>query len=121
MKKSDDPKVQKFLDEVQCFDIEKFNILQKSREIVFAEDAKTMERIMYGGIMFSRKKDFGGVFVSKNHVSFEFTQGVFFSDLKKNLEGLGRFRRHLKLKSVADISEKDVEFFVKQAFKVLDS
>ena len=114
MRKSNNTKVQTFLNEVECFDSQKHTILQKSREIVFAENKNVTERIMYGGIMFTSSKDFGGIFVSKNHVSFEFSQGFQFNDPQSLLEGTGKFRRHLKLKSVADISEKNLSFFVKQ-------
>ena len=36
-------------------------------------------------------------------------------DPKKLLEGTGKFRRHLKIKSFEDVSDKEVAFFVKQA------
>ena len=70
---------------------------------------------MYGGIMFSQLKDFGGVFVYKNHISFEFSDGYRFDDATKLLQGSGKYRRHLKIKSRADIEIKKVYFFVKQA------
>ncbi len=115
MKKSKDNLVQQFLDELKDFDSEKCNILQIMREIVFTRYPKVSERIMYSGIMFSLGKDFGGLFVSKNHVSFEFSNGYKFADPKKLLEGTGKFRRHLKIKSLIDIEEKEIDFFVKQA------
>lgn len=39
---------------------------------------------MYGGIMFSPGDDFGGLFVYKNHVSFEFGNGAKFVAPHKN-------------------------------------
>lgn len=124
-KKSKDERVQKFLDDVMMHDDEKFNIMEALRKIVFANHGKTNERMMYGGIMFSMKGDkkdtakkdvdFGGIFVRKHHVSFEFGNGFAFDDPKKLLEGTGKFRRHLKIKSIADVKDKDVDFFVKQA------
>ena len=36
------------------------------------------------------------------------------NDPKKLLEGTGKFRRHLKIRSLSDIKDKKVEFFVKQ-------
>ena len=95
-------------------DDEKFNILVKLREIVFNNYPETNERIMYGGIMFSLEDDFGGLFVSKNHISFEFSNGFRMDDPKNLLEGTGKFRRHLKIKSFDGIEDKDVQFFVKQ-------
>ena len=114
MKKSKNEQAQKFLDEIAECDIEKYDVLQKLRKIVFAAYPKTSERIMYGGIMFSLEDDFGGLFVRKNHISFEFVNGFKMKDSKKLLEGTGKLRRHLKIISLADIKDKEVEFFVKQ-------
>ncbi|XDD46907.1 DUF1801 domain-containing protein [Leptospira sp. WS39.C2] len=114
MKKSNDEKVQYFLDEIKIKNEGQFKILQKLRELVFKAYPKTIERIMYGGIMFSLVEDFGGIFLSKNHISFEFGKGFLMKDPKKLLEGTGKFRRHLKIKSIEDIKNKDVDFFIKQ-------
>ena len=99
MEKSENEQVQRHLEEIMMFNDEQFNILQKLREIVFKAYPKTNERIMYGGIMFSLNDDFGGVFVRKNHVSFEFGNGFAMADPDKLLEGSGKFRRHLKIRS----------------------
>ena len=117
MKKSKNEQVQKFLDEIMKIDEEKFLILQTLREIVFSIYPKTSERLMYGGIMFSLEDDFGGLFVRKNHVSFEFGSGIHMNDPFKMLEGSGKFRRHLKIRSLSDIEDKKVDFFVKQSLK----
>jgi len=117
MKRSKDNEVQNFLVELKRFDSEKYKIVQLARDIVLAEFPKVSERIIYGGIMFTLDKDFGGLFVSKKHVSFEFTDGYTFRDPKKLLEGTGKFRRHLKLKSNDDVEGKEVSFFVKQVAK----
>ena len=115
MNKSKDEKVQKFLEEIMICKSEQYSILQKLREIVFEKYPQVKERMMYGGIMFSLKNDFGGVFIRKNHVSFEFGKGFIMKDPKKLLEGTGEFRRHLKIKSLDDIKNKNVGFFVNQA------
>jgi hypothetical protein len=73
------------------------------------------ERMMYGGIMFTLEKDFGGVFAYKDHVSLEFSQGSQFNDPNKLLQGSGKFRRHLKFSSSEDVDDKMVLFFVDQA------
>lgn len=117
MRKSKNPEVQNWLEELEAFDDEKFAIVVDARKIVLATYSKVSERIIYGGIMFTLGDDIGGLFVSKNHVSFEFSQGYQFKDPKKVLEGAGKFRRHLKLKSRSDVKDKTVEFFVKQAGK----
>ena len=114
MKKSKNEQVQKFLEEIMMFNDEQFIILQKLREIVFKIYPKTNERMMYGGIMFSLEDDFGGIFVRKNHISFEFINGFTMKDPKKVLEGTGKFRRHLKIRLLEDIKDKNVDLFVRQ-------
>lgn len=69
-------------------------------------------RTMYGGTVFEiRHGDansrFGGVFVSKSHVSLEFTRGVDLTDHGNFLEGTGKRRRHIKLFEVDDITTKN--------------
>ena len=110
--KTANPEVQKWLDELHDFDSKKFVIVTNARAIVFKLYPKVAERIIYGGVMFTLDKDFGGLFVSKRHVSFEFTDGYLFTDPKKMLEGKGKYRRHLKLRQVADIARKDVNSFI---------
>lgn len=114
MKTSTDIKVQKFIDHIKVFDSTKYQILEKLRSIVFDNHPKVDERMMYGGIIFSIKDDFGGVFVYKNHVSFEFGYGYKLSDPEKLLEGGGKYRRHLKIRSMDDIEMKKFDFFIKQ-------
>ena len=115
MEKSENEQVQRHLEEIMMFNDEQFNILQKLREIVFKIYPKTNERIMYGGIMFSLDDDFGGIFVRKNHISFEFGNGFTMNDPDKLLEGKGKLRRHLKIRSLSDIDNNNVIFFVKQS------
>ena len=115
MKKSKNEQVQKFIDEIMTFIPEKFEILKDLRQIVIVNYPDVQERIMYGGIMFSLEDDFGGLFVRKNHISFEFSFGVDMNDPDKILEGTGKYRRHLKIRNIADIKDKQVDFFVKQS------
>ena len=114
MKKSNDIETQKFIDNIEILDSIKYQILNKLREVVFDKYPKVRERIMYGGIMFSLKEDFGGVFVYEKHISFEFSDGYRFNDTENILEGKGKYRRHLKLKSLDDIETKKVDYFVRQ-------
>jgi len=69
--------------------------------------------------MFSKNdEDFGGIFPSKKHVSFEFTNGIELVDKNIMLEGKGKYRRHLKIQSIADIKDKQVEYFINQIVQV---
>lgn len=116
MNLSESKEVQDFLEEILTTDEEKSSILKELREMVFTNFEETNEKIMYGGIMFSNQRDenWGGVFAYKNHVSFEFTEGFKLQDPNNILDGAGKKRRHIKIKSLADIEEKKVESFIKE-------
>jgi len=116
MKAIKNEEVKNFLKGIMIIDTEKYNSLMEIREIVFNIYPETDERIMYGGIMVSvNSEDFSGLFVRQKHISLEFSNGFLMKDPNKLLEGNGKFRRHLKIKTKEDIEKKDVFFFVKQA------
>ena len=114
MKQSQNKAVQELISDIEMYNPDKFEMFMKLRDIVFHHHPKTQERVMYGGIMFSLANDYGGLFVRKKHISFEFIDGVEFEDPDKILEGKGKFRRHLKLRSQEDIESKKVSYYVKQ-------
>ncbi len=80
-------------------------------------------RTMYGGTMFETqpgvpKTGFCGVFSYQNHVSLEFSNGAALGDPQAVLEGKGKFRRHIKLRTMAEIAEKSVEDYLGRAISV---
>lgn len=115
--KSANKEVQVFIEKLGNTDSVKHQIIEASRKLVFENYSNTTERMMYGGILFSLEEDFGGVFAYKNHVSFEFSIGYQFNDPEKLLEGNGKYRRHVKIKSLDEVNTKRLDFFVKQAQK----
>lgn len=90
-------------------------------EAVSAEVAPELSaRAMYGGIMLEREVGVavtavGGYFAYAAHMSFEFSHGARLDDPAGHLEGKGKARRHLKLRSVDDVAAKDVAGFLAQA------
>lgn len=62
------------------------------------------------------KQFVGGVFVYKDHVSVEFSNGATFDDAAGQLEGKGKARRHIKLRALGDIEGKDLAIYLRQAF-----
>ena len=117
MKRSIDLKTQQFIDNIKVVDSTKYQILTILRDMVFAKYPTVKEKIMYGGILFSLTEEFSGVFVYQNHISIEFSKGFKFNDPTNLLEGKGKYRRHLKIRSLDDIETKKVDFFVKQSKK----
>jgi len=116
MKKVKNEEVQNFLNDIKAMDTEKYNAMIEMREIIFDTFPKTVEKMMYGGIVFFLNDEmFGGLFAYKNHLTFEFSKGFLMEDLNNFLEGKGKYRRHLKILSKDDILGKEVKSFVEQA------
>lgn len=116
MKKSENVEVQKFLDEIKMIDAEKSDILFEIRQIIFDFFPTTDERIMYDGIVFFFNDEmFSGLFLNKKHVTLEFSKGFLMKDPHDFLEGRGKYRRHLKTRTMEDLVNNDVRFFVQQA------
>lgn len=107
----------KFLNELKSHDKEKYIIVKQLRSVIL-ETCKADEEIKYGGLLYSKNKPFTGLFVSKAHVSMEFSEGAQFDDNKKLLQGIGKHRRHLKFTSASEINKTVVKNFLIQALKL---
>lgn len=77
-------------------------------------------RPMYGGTVLELKKGepasrVGGIFEYADHVSLEFTHGASFDDPGSLLEGAGKARRHIKLRTEEEVSSKGCRRFLNLA------
>ena len=87
-------------------------------------DAST--RAMYGGTVIEMrdrdpKSRIGGIFSYEAHVSLELTNGSFLDDPEGHLEGGGKQRRHVKLRSLEDIEGKTCRAFLRAAISDFQS
>jgi hypothetical protein len=101
--------------DLQAFNEPLHSLVQGVRAVVRAVAPAANEAVMYGGIMFAAPTPFCGVFAYKTHVSVEFGRGCDLEDHHHVLEGRGKFRRHIKLRSVEEIETKHVADYVAQA------
>lgn len=109
--------VENFIQDVLFIDEEKGAILTTLRTILQKTCPSLTEEIKYGGLVFNIGNDLlGGIFLRKKHISLEFSYGYLFQDVDRYLEGSGKYRRHLKVYSLNDISGKNAEYYIKQAF-----
>ena len=110
-------RIAKLLEDIRLLDPERFELVHALRKIILGLDSSITEEVKYGGILFSAEKPFCGIFSYARHVSLEFGEGASLPDKFKVLEGEGKLRRHIKLSSDQDISEKHVREYLALAFK----
>jgi len=109
-------KIEEFLEDIQFQSSEKFEILKSIREIFKDANPKLDEEIKYGGLVFNLSNTLmGGIFIYSEHISIEFSLGAELADPDKILEGKGKKRRHIKIRKIGDIQEKQVEMIVSSA------
>ena len=108
-------RVTRWLDDVRHTHPEHHALVQALRALVLGLDAAITEEVKYGGLLFGKAKHFCGVFAYTQHVSLEFGEGAALADAYQVLEGKGKGRRHIKLRSLEDANAKQALHYVKLA------
>lgn len=98
------------------------DIAQAVKALVTQIAPTTSFVVKYGGEVFVPDVDtpnafVGGVFIYKDHVSVEFSDGASLTDPRRRLEGKGKARRHLKLTAVRDVEDKDLASYLQQVLR----
>lgn len=94
------------LADIRLLGATQYEVVEAVRALVKKGFKPVDEEVKYGGILFSSGVPFCGVFAYKEHVSVEFGKGASIRDVFGHLEGAGKGRRHLKLRSIDDIGGK---------------
>ena len=110
-------RISKLLEDIRLMNPERFELVRTLRETIFSLAPSVSEEVKYGGLLFSVGEPFCGVFAYARHISVEFGAGASLPDKFKVLEGAGKLRRHIKLFSAEDISEKHVREYLVLALK----
>lgn len=114
-------RVQAFLDDLHHGQSDQFAILSPLRETILQSAPSISEEIKYGGILFSSRAAFCGVFPYAGHVTLELSGGAALPDRHGVLQGQGKLRRHIKLFAVSDIEDLHVQEYVELARRAADA
>ncbi len=110
-----DEKIEQLLSDWRLTHASLYAIAEGARAAVRAIAPEATERVMYGGLLFGAPDPFCGVFVYSAHVTMEFGRGAELQDPHRVLEGGGKFRRHIKLKTLDDIATKHLRDYIERA------
>lgn len=113
--------IEALLEDIRLVGEEQFQIVEAVRALMKTLVRPLSEEVKYGGILFASGPHFGGVFAYREHVSVEFSHGAAIKDPDGFLEGGGKGRRHIKLKSVSDISTKKLAKYLLLALEAAKS
>jgi hypothetical protein len=110
--------VDALLDDIRYINEAHYQLVQDVRALVRDLFKTASEEVKYGGIIFSSEVMFAGVFAYKEHVTVEFGEGAQIIDPFGFLEGSGKFRRHIKLKTTSDIEVRRLADYLRLALEV---
>lgn len=113
-------RVQSLLDDIYLLSPHNHEIIQTVRTLAQQSFADLTEEVKYGGILFSSRVQFGGLFSYRAHVSLEFSHGAKIADPYGLLEGKGKGRRHIKLYSLADVEGKKLAAYLVLALQAAE-
>jgi hypothetical protein len=113
--------VDDFLTALQMRDEERYALVERIRKLIHSVAPRVREEVKYGGLLFSGRSPFCGLFSYEGHVSLEFSRGALLPDRHKVLEGEGKLRRHIKLEKIGDLFKKNVREYVTLAFATVSS
>jgi hypothetical protein len=82
--------VQALLEDFRLLGEMQFTVVETVRALVKRTVSPLNEEVKYGGILFKSDVQFGGVFVYKERVTFEFSRGAEMPDADGFLEGGGQ-------------------------------
>jgi len=75
------------------------------------------EEIRYGIPNYTRNKGLAVISPTKKDITFAFSRGASFEDKYDLLQGVGHVSKHIKLRSVDDVAEEVLLYYVDQALK----
>jgi hypothetical protein len=114
--------VSSLLDDMRLLGGDQLLIAEAVRVLVRKTLPDVTEEVKYGGILFSSGGvQFAGVFAYKEHVSVEFGKGAAIDDAFGFLEGSGKGRRHLKMRSLGDIKARKLAQYLPLALAAAHS
>lgn len=113
-------KVAIFLQDVKEHREELFPIVVRLRDMVLAAGPSVTEQVKYGGLQFSSREGFCGVFPYKAHVTLEFSQGASLANPHGVLSGEGKYRRHIRMEILEDIGIRHAADYILSAREAAD-
>ena len=116
-----DQKTNNFLQDLKLIAPTHLDIVNEIRDIFKSHYKNLKEKFIYGGIGFYINDQLiGGAYAYKDHVSMVFGRGNEIKDPYSQLEGGGKFRRHLKIYKLEDLTVKKADYYAKQIIDLED-
>jgi hypothetical protein len=92
-------------------------VVEMLRKLMREHVPDAREEIRYGIPNYTRNKGLAVISPTKKDITFAFSRGASFEDRYHLLQGVGHVSKHIKLRSVDDVAEEVLIYYVDQALK----
>ena len=104
-----------FFEDAKFISDERFEMVSRIHQIFLRSQLNFDIGYKYGGITYNLSGELvSGMFAYSEHISIEFSCGADFSDPYNVLEGKGKHRRHIKIRTLSDIQDKHICDYIDQ-------
>ena len=93
------------------------DIMTILRRLIHETAPEAKETISYGILAYRRNHIIAVLNPTKKGITFAFSKGAEFEDKFGLLEGVGKLSKNLRFKSVNDVNEDAVHYYIKQALE----
>lgn len=90
-------------------------IVRKIRKLMREVAPDAREVMSYGIPNYKRKRGLAVISPTKKGITFAFSRGAEFEDRYGLLEGVGKVSKNVRMKSLAEVNEPAVRYYIKQA------
>lgn len=95
-------------------------VVEMLRKLMREHAPDAREYIRYGIPNYKRNKGLAVISPTKKDITFAFSRGASFEDRYNLLQGVGHVSKHIKLRSVDEVAEEVLVYYIDQALR-LDS
>jgi len=93
-------------------------VVEMLRRVMRENAPGARELIGYGIPMYRGNKELAVISPTKKNITFAFSKGAEFEDEYGLLQGVGHVSKHIKLKTVDDVPEEALIYYINQALKL---
>ena len=93
-------------------------IVTMIRQLIREEAPDVQEVIGYGIPMYRGRHALAVISPTKKDITFAFSRGAEFEDKYGLLRGVGKVSKHVKIKSLDNVNEEALKYYIKQALEL---
>ena len=98
----------------------KHRMAEALRSLILSADPELQESVKWGNSAYTKNGNVADIAQAGDHMNLGFFQGAKLTDPEGHIEGTGKDMRHIKIRSLDDISQSQFSSWVREAVALND-